>query len=158
SALPKEGKSFVAANLAQVLVRQHGRRALLVDGDLRGARLHTALGTDGTPGVSDYLLGEADEYAILQRGPMENLFFIGSGRSGTNPAELVANGRLKRASLAMQLGVKGIHIAERDTQWADVPKQADEFVNTWSIGGFLSEGLQPAELGWGTHEKHLPPE
>ena len=95
SALPKEGKSFVAANLAQVMVRQHGRRALLVDGDLRGARLHTALGTDGTPGVSDYLLGEADEYAILQRAPMENLFFIGSGRSVTNPAELVANGRLK---------------------------------------------------------------
>jgi protein-tyrosine kinase len=95
SALPKEGKSFVAANLAQVMVRQHGRRALLVDSDLRGARLHTALGTDGTPGVSDYLLGEADEYAILQRGPMENLFFIGSGRSVTNPAELVANGRLK---------------------------------------------------------------
>ena len=62
------------------------------------------------------------------------------------------------ANLAMQLGVKGIHIAERDTQWADVPKRPDEFVNTWSIEGFLSEGLQPAELGWGTHEKHVPPE
>ena len=32
------------------------------------------------------------------------------------------------------------------------------FVNTWSVEGFVSEGLQPAELGWGTHEKHLPPE
>jgi homospermidine synthase len=62
------------------------------------------------------------------------------------------------ATLAMQLGVKGMHIAERDTQWADIPKQMDEFVNTWSIDGFLSEGLQPAELGWGTHEKHVPPE
>ena len=62
------------------------------------------------------------------------------------------------ADLAMQMGVKGMHIAERDTQWADVPKQADEFVNTWSIEGFVSEGLQPAELGWGTHEKHVPPE
>lgn len=62
------------------------------------------------------------------------------------------------ANLSMQLGVKGIHIAERDTQWADIPKQMDEFVNTWSIEGFLSEGLQPAELGWGTHEKHAPPE
>jgi len=62
------------------------------------------------------------------------------------------------ANLAMELGVKGMHIAERDTQWADVPKRADEFVNTWSIEGFLSEGLQPAELGWGTHEKHVPPE
>jgi homospermidine synthase len=27
------------------------------------------------------------------------------------------------------------------------------FVNTWSVEGFVSEGLQPAELGWGTHEK-----
>jgi homospermidine synthase len=62
------------------------------------------------------------------------------------------------ATLAMEMGVQGMHIAERDTQWTDVPKKADEFVNTWSIEGFLSEGLQPAELGWGTHEKHVPPE
>lgn len=95
SALPKEGKSFVAANLAQVMVRQHGRRALLIDGDLRGARLHSALGAESSPGLSDYLLGEADEFAIMQRGPMDNLFFIPCGRSVTNPAELVANGRLK---------------------------------------------------------------
>jgi homospermidine synthase len=62
------------------------------------------------------------------------------------------------ARLARDLGVKGIHIAERDTQRARIPKQKDEFVNTWSIEGFLSEGMQPSELGWGTHEKHMPPE
>jgi len=95
SALPKEGKSFVAANLAQVMVRQHGRRALLIDADLRGARLHQALGTASTPGLSEYLLGEVDEFAVLQRGPMENLFFIPSGRTVQSPTELVANGRLK---------------------------------------------------------------
>jgi capsular exopolysaccharide synthesis family protein len=95
SALPKEGKSFVAANLAQVMVRQHGRRALLIDADLRGPRLHQALGTSSTPGLSEYLLGEADEFAVMQRGPMENLFFIPSGQMVSSPAELVANGRLK---------------------------------------------------------------
>jgi capsular exopolysaccharide synthesis family protein len=95
SALPKEGKSFVAANLAQVMVRQHGRRALLIDADLRGARLHMALGVRPTPGLSEYLLGESDEFGVMQRGPMENLFFIPSGRTVSNPAELVANGRLK---------------------------------------------------------------
>jgi protein-tyrosine kinase len=95
SALPKEGKSFVAANLAQVMVRQHGRRALLIDADLRGARLHQALGTSSAPGLSEYLLGEVDEFAVMQRGPMENLFFIPSGRTVQSPAELVANGRLK---------------------------------------------------------------
>lgn len=62
------------------------------------------------------------------------------------------------AKLARDLCVKGIHIAERDTQRARVPKRKDEFVNTWSIDGFLSEGLQPSELGWGTHEKQMPPE
>jgi protein-tyrosine kinase len=95
SALPKEGKSFVAANLAQVMVRQHGRRALLIDADLRGARLHMALGTSATPGLSEYLQGEVDEFGVMQRGAMENLFFIPSGRHIANPAELVANGRLK---------------------------------------------------------------
>ena len=60
------------------------------------------------------------------------------------------------AKLAQQLGVKAIHIAERDTQVADRPKQPGEFVNTWSIDGFVGEGCQPAELGWGTHEKALP--
>jgi homospermidine synthase len=54
------------------------------------------------------------------------------------------------------LGVKGIHLAERDTQRAKTPKPMDVFVNTWSVEGFVSEGMQPAEMGWGTHEKWLP--
>jgi len=95
SALPKEGKSFTAANLAQVMVRQHGRRVLLIDADLRGPRLHVMLGTTSAPGLSDYLQGGTDEFSIMQRGAMENLFFIPSGQQISDPAELVANGRLK---------------------------------------------------------------
>lgn len=94
SSLPKEGKSFVAANLAQALARQQGRRVLLIDADLRASRLHLALGTSATPGLSEYLLGEADEFGIMQRGTMENLLFIPAGRSTSNPAEMIANGRL----------------------------------------------------------------
>jgi homospermidine synthase len=60
--------------------------------------------------------------------------------------------------LMRKVGVKGIHIAERDTQRSRNPKPLDTFVNTWSVEGFISEGLQPAELGWGTHEKKLPPD
>jgi homospermidine synthase len=60
------------------------------------------------------------------------------------------------AALAAELGVKVIHIAERDTQLARIAKQPGEFVNTWSIDGFVAEGMQPAELGWGTHERHFP--
>ncbi len=95
SALPKEGKSFTSANLAQVLVRQHGRRVLLIDADLRGPRLHMMLGTTASPGLSDYLQGRSDEFAIMQRGPMENLFLIPCGQQISDPSELVANGRLK---------------------------------------------------------------
>jgi len=58
--------------------------------------------------------------------------------------------------LAQAVGVKGIHIAERDTQRARAPKPLQTFVNTWSVEGFISEGLQPAELGWGTFEKWMP--
>ncbi|HML06763.1 MAG TPA: saccharopine dehydrogenase C-terminal domain-containing protein [Xanthobacteraceae bacterium] len=60
------------------------------------------------------------------------------------------------ARLMRRAGVKGIHIAERDTQRARDPKPRGVFVNTWSVEGFVSEGLQPSELGWGTHEKAMP--
>ncbi|AEJ01339.1 homospermidine synthase [Nitrosomonas sp. Is79A3] len=60
------------------------------------------------------------------------------------------------ASLACHLGIKVIHIAERDTQATARRKQRDEFVNTWSVDAFISEGLQPSEMGWGTHEQHWP--
>lgn len=62
----------------------------------------------------------------------------------------------KYNELAHLLGVKVIHIAERDTQITDKPKKVDEFVNTWSVEGFYEEGIAPAEIGWGTHEKELP--
>lgn len=60
------------------------------------------------------------------------------------------------AKYMADLGVKGVHIAERDTQRAIDAKPFNVFVNTWSVEGFLSEGMQPAELGWGTHEKWMP--
>jgi homospermidine synthase len=61
------------------------------------------------------------------------------------------------AELMRAAGVAGIHIAERDTQRACSPKPLGTFVNTWSVDGFISEGLQPSEIGWGTHERWLPP-
>jgi homospermidine synthase len=62
------------------------------------------------------------------------------------------------AELASRLEIKAIHIAERDTQIAMRPKLPDEFVNTWSVDGIVGESLQPSELGWGTHERHWPPD
>ena len=74
-----------------------------------------------------------------------------TGKPAATPKDRAGWGKL-----ASDLGVKVIHIAERDTQVSHIPKKPGEFVNTWSIDGFVSEGSQPAELGWGTHERHFP--
>lgn len=95
SSIPREGRSFVAANLAQVMARQPGCRALLIDADLRSPHLHLDLGTPASPGLSEYLSAETNEYGIIRRGQMENLFFIASGRPVSGPTEIVSNGRLK---------------------------------------------------------------
>src|SRR5690606_38350172 len=60
------------------------------------------------------------------------------------------------AQLASELGVSVIQIAERDTQASDQPKRHGEFINTWSIDGFVGELMQPVELSLGTHEEKLP--
>jgi protein-tyrosine kinase len=90
-----EGKTFVTSNLAQAFVRQPDRHVLIIDGDLRCARVHSVLGAPATPGLSEYLLGEADETQVIQRGPAGNLFLIPGGRQAPNPSELLSNGRLK---------------------------------------------------------------
>jgi homospermidine synthase len=59
--------------------------------------------------------------------------------------------------LGMLTGTKVIQVAERDTQITNEPKRTNEFVNTWSVDGFYEEGVAPAEMGWGTHERRLPP-
>jgi homospermidine synthase len=60
------------------------------------------------------------------------------------------------SNLAQQIGLKTIHISERDSQYDLESKQENQFVNTWSVDGFIAEGILPAELGWGTHEKSFP--
>jgi homospermidine synthase len=93
------------------------------------------------PGMVSWLLKEA--LLILARD---------TGRDATPPADRAGWARLMR-----DLGVKGVHIAERDTQGGVEPKPIGTFVNTWSVEGFLSESFQPAELGWGSHERWFPP-
>lgn len=60
------------------------------------------------------------------------------------------------AELMRDLGIKVIHVAEKDTQIIDDPKIKNEFVNTWSCEGFWAEGRAPAEMGWGSHEDDEP--
>lgn len=95
SAAPGEGKTFAAANLAQAIVRQSDRRVLIIDADLRCARVHAVLGAPPAPGLTDYLRGDADEIAVIQHGREGNLCFIPGGNDVTNPSELLSNRRLK---------------------------------------------------------------
>jgi capsular exopolysaccharide synthesis family protein len=96
SSMAGEGKTFVSSNLVRAIVRQAERRVLLIDGDLRCARLHTVFGAAGTPGLSDYLRGRADEPTIIQHGAADgNLCLIPSGSKVSDPSELLSNGRLK---------------------------------------------------------------
>jgi protein-tyrosine kinase len=95
STVPAEGKTFVAANLAQSIVRQPERRVLLIDGDLRASRLHLSFGTQKSPGLADYLRGEADVYSVIQKGEDSNLCLIAGGTEASNPSELLLKERMK---------------------------------------------------------------
>jgi homospermidine synthase len=105
------------------------------------ARAPTAVLTHGAnPGLVSHLVKQA----LLN-------IAADTGVDAGNPAS-----RADWGDLARRIGVKVIHVAERDSQVSNVPKRAGEFVNTWSIDGFVSEGSQPAEMGWGSHEKNFP--
>lgn len=95
SSVPEEGKTFIAANLAQSFARQPECRVLLIDGDLRASRLHFPFGAPELPGLSDYLRGEADEAQVTQVGSEGNLCLIPGGRSVPNPSELLHGERVK---------------------------------------------------------------
>src|SRR4029077_5692624 len=96
SSVPAEGKTFVAANLAQSIVRQPDRRVLLIDADLRASRLHQVLGAPRSPGLSDYLRGEADEFQAVQKGSAAHLCLMPAGNEVANPSELLLNDRMKQ--------------------------------------------------------------
>ena len=96
SSVPAEGKTFVAANLAQSIVRQPDRKVLLIDADLRASRLHQVLGAPREPGLTDYLKGQADEFQVIQKGTDAHLCLIPAGSEVSNPSELLLNERMKR--------------------------------------------------------------
>ena len=119
----------------------HLRHSALEDAKTWPSRSPTALVTHGAnPG----LISHFAKAALLEvAGHM--------GLEGDKPTS-----KAGWAKLAQATGTKVIHVAEHDTQISSRPKRPGEFVNTWSVPGFWGEGAQPAELGWGTHEKRLP--
>jgi protein-tyrosine kinase len=96
SAIPAEGKTLVATNLAHAMVRQQGCRVLLIDADFRSPRVHILLGAPGTPGLADYLQNGADELEVIQRGQEEGFCFVPAGKHVTHPSELISSERMKQ--------------------------------------------------------------
>ena len=87
SAMPSEGKSTVAANLARTLALA-GSRVLLVDGDLRKGHLHRSLNMQAEPGLAELLHKTCDPEKAIQRDSLPNFAFISCGAKSGNPGDL----------------------------------------------------------------------
>jgi capsular exopolysaccharide synthesis family protein len=95
SALPGEGKTMTAVNLAMVMAMSLGRRVLLVDCDLRDPRVHKTLGIPIKAGLAEVLRGEVSLDEALYETRRENLAVLPAGTLPTNPAELLATQRMR---------------------------------------------------------------
>lgn len=87
SAVPGEGKSTVASNLA-ITIAFSGARVLLVDGDLRRGALHARFGLENKCGLTDVLQNEASVLRATRATPVPNLFLIPRGSNVEHPGEL----------------------------------------------------------------------
>jgi len=89
SAVPKDGKSITAVNLAVMLARS-GARVLLVDADLRQGRIHKEFGLPAHPGLAEVLSGKLDWAAVVAQDSVPNLSIVPRGNVPSHPGELFA--------------------------------------------------------------------
>ena len=95
SAVPHEGKTLVASNVALVLSTSYGRSVLLVDGDLRRPTVHSVFGLSNTTGIADALNdGTADALVPLQVTP--NLSVLVAGTPQSDPMQIVTGAGMQR--------------------------------------------------------------
>ena len=121
SARPGEGKTCIASNLATALA-QMGRRIVIVDCDLRRPRLHEAMSTGQSPGVTNYLTGNVDLATILHESGRPGLDVIPAGPVPPNPVDLLDSVRM--GDLLRELDDRYDHIivdAPPALGFADVP-------------------------------------
>lgn len=90
SAMPGEGKSVTAANLAWVLA-EAGQHVLLIGGDLRRPRAHEFFEIEQGPGVTEALRARANLSEVVRSTPLANLHVVPSGGIPTDPAALLAS-------------------------------------------------------------------
>lgn len=95
SALPKEGKTTTVANLG-VVMAQAGIKVLVVDSDLRGAKLHQVFNLPNQHGLTDLLLADAVPVeSCLLETTIPNLRLLPSGPLLPTPSELLSSGRMR---------------------------------------------------------------
>ena len=92
---PGDGKSFVSANLAMSFA-DAGFRTLLVDADTRRGALHEMFGLARSPGLTDYLLGEASESAVVHATSHQHLFVLPNGNPKRRSPELLTSPALQQ--------------------------------------------------------------
>jgi chain length determinant protein tyrosine kinase EpsG len=89
SAGRKEGRSFIAANLA-VSFTQLGQRTLLIDADMRNPSQHRLFGLDNRAGLSSLLSDRCDAEAVVRVPRLSDLAVLPAGAVPPNPSELLA--------------------------------------------------------------------
>ena len=103
STLPGEGKSWISANLAATFA-QAGRKAIIIDADMRKGRQYSIFGLSPTPGLSNYLSGIDSDYNevetdnlsnFIQETNIENLSIIAAGNVPPNPSELLITPKME---------------------------------------------------------------
>lgn len=100
SAVPKEGKSVTAANLAFSLAEVSHLKVLIVDADLRHSSLAKLLNIDREPGLGDYLLDRVDYEEVIRPTPVPNLHFMAAGRTHGRPVAGLFSTRKARTAFA----------------------------------------------------------
>jgi protein-tyrosine kinase len=95
SAMPGEGKSFVAANLAISIAKGVEEHVLLVDADVRRASIHEFFGLGQTGGLSDYLQKGTNVSKHFVKTPVDKLTILPAGSPPDNPVELLTTQKMK---------------------------------------------------------------
>jgi len=101
SAIPNEGKSTVAANLARTIAFAGGR-VLLVDGDMRRGVLHQLFETPQEPGLADLLVNGGDLAQSVVLTSVPNLSLLPRGKNTTNSSELFLSDKCDRLLARMR--------------------------------------------------------